>query len=179
VGSILVQLARRLTGVIVIGTASRSETRNWVKQLGAHHVIDHRNSLAEGLQAIGIPQVNYVMSLTQTGEHFAEMAEIIAPQGKLGVIDDPKSLDILPLKRKCISVHWEFMFARSLYQTPDMIKQHELLKAVAEMVDRGEIQTTLAETFGTINAESLRRAHQFIESGKSRGKIVLKGFSDD
>ena len=176
VGSMLVQLARHLTGLTIIGTASRPETIDWVSGLGAHHVIDHRQPLSEELQRIGIPQVDYVASLTQTGEHFPEIVKVIAPQGKLGVIDDPPTLDIVPLKQKCVSVHWEFMFARSLHQTADMIRQHELLNSIAKMADRGEIKTTLNETFGSINATNLKRAHQFIESGKSRGKIVLSGF---
>lgn len=176
VGSILVQLARRLTGLTIIGTASRPETADWVRRLGAHHVIDHRRPLLEELQRIGIPQVHHIASLTGTEQHFPGYADLLAPQGRVAIIDDPKTLDILPLKRKCISVHWEYMFARSLYQTPDMIRQHELLAHVAAMVDRGELSSTLNENYGSINAANLRRAHQLIESGMSRGKIVLAGF---
>ena len=176
VGSIMIQLAKRLTDLTVVATASRPETRAWAQELGADHVIDHRQSLVEEMKATGLESVEYVASLTHTDDHLAEIAELIAPQGRLAVIDDPVSLDIKPFKRKSVSVHWEFMFTRSLFQTTDMIKQHHLLERVAEMVDRGELVTTLAEEFGTINADNLLRAHALLESGKGRGKIVLRGF---
>ncbi|MGB8714604.1 MAG: zinc-binding alcohol dehydrogenase family protein [Onishia taeanensis] len=176
VGSVMIQLAKQLTDLTVIATASRPETRAWAQELGADHVIDHRQSLVDELKATGLPSVNYVASLTHTDEHLAAIAELIAPQGRLAVIDDPASFDIMPFKRKSVSVHWEFMFTRSLFQTADMIEQHRLLERVAEMVDRGELVTTLAEEFGTINAENLLRAHALLESGKGRGKIVLSGF---
>jgi NADPH:quinone reductase-like Zn-dependent oxidoreductase len=101
----------------------------------------------------------------------------IAPQGKIGVIDDPAVLDIVPLKRKSASVHWELMFTRSLFQTPDMIEQHRLLNEVAELVDSGVLRTTMTEDAGPINAANLRRVHAFIESGRGMGKIVLSGFA--
>lgn len=176
VGSILTQLARQLTGITVIGTASRPETQAWVRTLGAHHVIDHSKSLSAELKRIGIPQVTHLISLTQTDRHFPEIVEVIAPQGKFGLIDDPKILDINPFKRKSISVHWEFMFTRSLYDTADMIAQHHLLCEVANLVDKGILKTTFAEHFGRINAENLKRAYAVIESGKAKGKIVLEGF---
>ncbi len=176
VGSILTQLARQLTGVTVIGTASRPETQAWVHTLGAHHVIDHSKPLSAELKRIGIPQVTHLISLTQTDKHFPEIVEVIAPQGKFGLIDDPKILDINPFKRKSISVHWELMFTRSLYDTADMIAQHHLLCEVAQLVDKGILKTTCAEHFGRINAENLKRAHAVIESGKAKGKIVLEGF---
>ena len=176
VGSILVQLARKLTGLTVIGTASREETRQWVRNLGAHHVIDHSKPLSEELKAIGIDRVKYVASLNQTEHHYAEIAKAIAPQGKIAIVDDPAKLDIVPLKRKSASVHWEFMFARSMFETDDMQKQHELLDEVARLIDAGIIKTTAAENFGTINATNLRRAHTLIESNRSIGKIVLEGF---
>jgi NADPH2:quinone reductase len=176
VGSILIQLARRLTGLTVIATASRPETREWCRTLGAEHLIDHTKSMVDELKAIGIPQVDHIASLTATDRHFPTIIEIVKPQGRLAVIDDPPVLDINPLKRKSVSVHWELMFTRALYETPDMIAQHDLLNEVAELVDAGVIRTTLAETFGTINAANLRRAHALIESGRARGKIVLSGF---
>ena len=174
VGSMLIQLARRLTGLTVIGTASRDSTRDWVTQLGAHHVIDHSRPLAAELVRIGHPSVSHVASLTQTDMHFAQIVECLAPQGKLGVIDDPKTLDINLLKQKSLSFHWELMFTRSLFETPDMQAQHRLLNEVAGLVDDGLIRTTLGEHFGEMNAENLKRAHAFIESGKARGKIVLE-----
>lgn len=176
VGSILVQLARKLTGLTVIGTASREETRQWVRNLGAHHVIDHSKPLSEELHAIGIDNVRYVASLTHTGQHYAEIVKAIAPQGKMAVIDDLPTLDIMPLKRKSASAHWEFMFARAMYETPDMQEQHVLLEEIARLIDAGTIKTTAAENLGTINATNLRRAHAMIESNRSIGKIVLEGF---
>ncbi|WP_167147493.1 zinc-binding alcohol dehydrogenase family protein [Pseudomonas sp. OTU750018] len=177
VGSILVQLARQLTGLTVIGTASRPETQAWVRELGAHHVIDHRQPLSEELKRIGINQVTHVASLTQTDQHFAQLVEALAPQGRLALIDDPEQpLDIMQLKRKSLSLHWELMFTRSLFETADMIEQHRLLDRVAELVDAGTLRTTLGEHFGSINATNLRRAHTLLESGTAKGKIVLEGF---
>jgi zinc-binding alcohol dehydrogenase family protein len=177
VGSMLVQLARQLTGLTVIGTASRPETQAWVRELGAHHVIDHRQPLSEELKRIGVSQVTHVASLTQTDQHLAQLVEALAPQGRLALIDDPEqALDIMQLKRKSLSLHWEMMFTRSLFETADMIEQHRLLKRVAELVDAGTLKTTLGEHFGSINAANLCRAHGLLESGTARGKIVLEGF---
>ncbi|BAC90201.1 zinc-binding alcohol dehydrogenase family protein [Gloeobacter violaceus] len=176
VGSILTQLARQLTGITVIGTASRPETRKWVQDLGAHHVIDHSRPLVEQLQRLGIPQVSYVASLTQTDTHYAQLVEALAPQGRLALIDDPGPLDVTLLKRKSLSLHWELMFTRSLFTTADLIEQHRLLDEVAQMVEAGVIQTTVGEHFGRICAENLRKAHALIESGQAKGKIVLEGF---
>jgi zinc-binding alcohol dehydrogenase family protein len=177
VGSILVQLARQLTKLTVIGTASRPETREWVQSLGAHHVIDHSQPLVEQLEQIGVGQVSHVASLTHTDTYFTQLIEALKPQGQLALIDDPKALDVVPMKRKALSLHWELMFTRSLYETPDMIAQHELLNRVAALIDQGVLKTTLGEHFGPINAANLRRAHAVIESGKAKGKIVLEGFS--
>lgn len=176
VGSILVQLARKLTNLTVIGTASRSNTREWVEKLGAHHVIDHTQPLSAELRKIGFENVKYVASLNQTDRHYDEIVKLIAPQGHLALIDDPASLDAMPLKRKSASLHWEFMFARSMFETPDMQKQHDLLNEVASLIDLGTLRTTLAEHYGTINAENLKRAHALIESNQAKGKIVLEGF---
>jgi zinc-binding alcohol dehydrogenase family protein len=178
VGSVMTQLARKLTGLTVIGTASRPETTQWVKDLGAHHVIDHSKPLAEELKKAGLPAPDYVASLTNTDQHFDQIAELIAPQGKFGLIDDPAkgSVDIGALKRKAVSLHWEFMYTRSMFQTPDMIEQHNLLTEVAGLIDAGQLKTTLGEHFGAINATNLKRAHALLESGRSRGKIVLEGF---
>ena len=176
VGSILVQLARQLTGLTVIGTASRPQTQAWVRELGAHHVIDHGKPLAEELRRIGIDEVSHIASLTHSDQHFAQIAEAIAPQGRIALIDDPAALDARLLKRKSASLHWEFMFARPLHQTPDMIAQHELLNQAARLIDQGRLRTTLGEHYGTINAANLRRAHAFIESGRAQGKVVLEGF---
>ncbi|AHZ67943.1 zinc-binding alcohol dehydrogenase [Pseudomonas mandelii JR-1] len=176
VGSMLVQLARQLTRLTVIGTASRQETADWVRQLGAHHVIDHSQPLLAQLQALGVAEIDYVASLTHTEQHFAQLIDVLKPQGRLSVIDDPESLDVMPLKRKSLSLHWELMFTRSLYETPDMISQHHLLNRVSALIDQGVLQTTVGEHFGAINAANMRRAHALVESGKARGKIVLEGF---
>jgi zinc-binding alcohol dehydrogenase family protein len=178
VGSMLVQMARQLTKLTVIGTASRAETRDWARQLGAHHVIDHSKPLAGEITRAGLPAPGFVVSLTQTDQHFAQIAELIAPQGRFGLIDDPApgAIDIGLLKPKAVSLHWELMFTRSLFQTADMVRQHELLTEVAQLVDAGTLRTTLGEHLGTINAANLRKAHALLESGRARGKLVLEGF---
>ena len=176
VGSILTQLASQLTALKVIGTASRPETQAWVRELGADVVIDHTQPLSEALKAQGIDAVTHVASLTQTDQHLDQLVEALAPQGKFALIDDPKTFDIAKLKRKSLSLHWEFMYTRSLFETPDMIAQHDLLNRVAELIDAGTLRTTVGEHFGTINAANLRRAHALLESGKAKGKIVLEGF---
>ena len=174
VGSILVQLARKLTKLTIIGTADpESEAR--VRARGAHHIVNY-NNLSTELRRIGIPSVAYVASLTHTDAHLQAISEVILPQGRLAIIDDPAGLDTMVLKPKCVSIHWEFMFTRSLFQTPDMLEQHNILNRISELVEQGGVQSTLAENFGTINAANLRRAHALIESGHAPGKIVLEGF---
>lgn len=177
VGSILVQLASKLTSALIIGTASRPESQSWVTELGADHVIDHRKPLSSELKRIGIPEVSHVISLNATQQHFSEIAEVIAPQGKFALIDDPDlPLDLSLLKRKSVSTHWEFMFTRSMFKTSDMVKQRELLNQISELIDAGVIKSTLGENYGEINATNLKRAHADIESGRTIGKIVLEGF---
>lgn len=176
VGSILVQLASRLTELTVVATASRPETVAWVTKMGAHFVIDHTKPLAAQIDGLHLPPMKYVASLTATARNFAQLVEVLAPQGKLGVIDDPETLDVVPLKRKAGSLHWEFMFARSMWQTPDMGEQGRLLNRVAELVDRGELRSTQTQTFSPINAENLKKAHTLAESGKAIGKVTLSGF---
>lgn len=176
VGSVLLQLARQKTQLKVIGTASRAETSEWVKTLGADLVVDHKKPMAAQLKTLGLPEVDYVISLTHTDQHFNDILELIKPQGKLALIDDPELIDIRPMKRKSLSLHWELMFTRSLYQTDDMIVQQQLLQQVADMVDAGQLKTTLNSDFGLINAENLRKAHQLIESQQAIGKLVLSGF---
>jgi len=176
VGSILTQIAARLTALAVIGTAARPESRDWVLKNGAHQVIDHRLPLSAELKRIGIPQVTHVASLTQTDQHLEQIVESLAPQGHLALIDDPPTIDVKLLKRKSLALHWELMFTRSLFKTPDMIAQHHLLNEVSQLVDAGLLRTTYADHYGTICAENLKRAQALIESGQSRGKIVLEGF---
>ncbi len=176
VGSITIQLLRALTELTVIATASRPETQDWVRECGAHHVIDHRQPLAPQVEALGLGAPGFVFSTTQTGQHLADIVELIAPQGRFGLIDDPQDLNIMPFKSKAVSLHWEFMFTRSLFGTPDMAEQGKLLNEVAALVDAGRIRSTATEVAGKIDAATLRRVHARIESGSARGKIVLEGF---
>ena len=176
VGSIAIQIARALTDLTVIATASRPETQDWVKGLGAHHVVDHSKPIAPQVAALGIGAPGFIFSTTNTDSHIGDIVEAIAPQGRFALIDDPKRLDIVPFKRKAVSVHWELMFTRPLYGTPDMIEQHKLLNRVSELVDGGKIRTTLSEIVGPISAANLKTAHAMIESGRMKGKAVLAGF---
>lgn len=176
VGSILVQLAKKLTKLHIIGTASREETTDWLKELGADTVINHRNKLNDEFEKYNLPAPEYVVSLNATEHHVGEIAKLIKPQGKFGFIDDPKVMNVMPFKGKAVSTHIELMFTRSMFQTDDMIEQHNILNEVSELIDNGTVRTTLGENFGTINAENLRKAHAFLETGKAKGKIVLEGF---
>lgn len=176
VGSIAVQLARQLTDLAVIATASRPETQAWVKELGAHYVVDHAKPLAAQIAALNIGAPACVFSTTNTEDHLKDIVDLLAPQGRFALIDDPKVLDINPFKRKSLSVHWELMFTRPLFGTADIAEQGKLLAEVARLVDAGKIRTTLAAHFGKINAENLKRADAAIETGRTKGKIVLEGF---
>jgi zinc-binding alcohol dehydrogenase family protein len=177
VGSILIQLARRLTGLTVLATATRPESQKWCLDLGAHAVIDHGRPMKEQIEKLKLPPVALVASLTYSDQHYKAIADFMAPQGRFGLIDDPPELSIAAFKGKAISIHWESMFTRSSFQTADMIAQHHLLDDVADLIDKGVLRTTLGENFGTINAANLKRAHALLESGKSRGKIVLEGWT--
>jgi NADPH2:quinone reductase len=176
VGSILIQLARRLTGLTVVATATRPDSQKWCLDLGAHAVVDHAIPMKEQIEKLKLPPVGLVASLTYTDQHYKPIAEFIAPQGKFGLIDDPPEFNVAAFKGKAVSIHWESMFTRSSFQTPDMIGQNMLLNDVADLIDKGVLRTTLDQTFGTINAANLKRAHALLESGKSRGKIVLEGW---
>lgn len=176
VGSILIQLARRLTGLTVVATASRPESRKWCLDLGAHHVIDHSKPMKEQIDALKIAPVALIAALTNTEQHFATLADVVAPQGKIGLIDDPASLNVNLLKGKAVSLHWESMFTRSSFQTDDMIAQHNLLDDVASLIDNGVLRTTLDKVLGKINAANLKQAHALLEGGRSTGKLVLEGW---
>ena len=176
VGAIAIQIARQRTDLIVISTASRPETQEWVKGLGAHHVIDHSRPLAPQIAELNIGAPAFVFSTTHTEQHASDIAELIAPQGRFGFIDDPKALDVMLFKRKAVSIHHELMFTRSLYGTPDMDEQGKILNSLAVLVDDGKIRTTLTEKLSPINAANLKTVHALIESGAARGKIVLEGF---
>lgn len=176
VGSILIQLARRLTGLTVVATASRPETSTWCLERGAHAVIDHTKPMKEQIAKLALPPVALIASLTGTDNHFPALADILAPQGRIGLIDDPATVNFSLLKGKAASLHWESMFTRSSFQTDDMIAQHHLLNDVSDLIDKGVLRTTLDKTLGTINAANLKQAHALIESGQSIGKIVLEGW---
>lgn len=178
VGSIAVQLARRLTGLTVIGSASRPETRAWVEAMGAHHVVDHTKSLVDEVRAVAPDGVDYVLSLTRTEDHYPALVELLKPHGKLGLIDDPaEPIDIRLMKRKSLSLHWELMYTRSLFHTDDMAEQGRILDEAANLVDAGMVRTTMRENVGPINAANLRKAHGMLESGRTIGKVVLEGFA--
>ncbi|PHQ33343.1 zinc-binding alcohol dehydrogenase family protein [Rhodopirellula bahusiensis] len=176
VGSITIQLLRALTDMTIIATASRPETQDWVRELGAHHAINHRQPMAPQVKALGIGDPGFVFSTTHSDQHLEDIVELMAPQGRFGLIDDPPHLDVSKLKQKALSLHWEFMFARSLFGTPDMDQQRKLLNEVASLVDAGKIRSTATETAGKINAANLKQVHAKIESNTARGKIVLEGF---
>lgn len=177
VGSMAIQLLRASTDMTIIATASRPETMQWVKTLGAHHVIDHRQPLTAQVEALGLGAPAFVFSTTHTDDYLADIAALIAPQGRIALIDDPKSLDILPLKRKSLSLHWEFMFTRSMLNTADIANQQAILQQVAALVDQGKIVTTRTQSLGMIDAENLRKAHRLLESGRTIGKMTLSGFT--
>ena len=176
VGSIAIQLLKAKTNLRVIATASREETKAWVKSLGADYVIDHTEDLNTQIKALGLDAPRYIFSTNQTETYLPQISKLIAPQGKFGLIDDPKSLDIVEFKSKSVSVHWEFMFTRSMFNTTDIEQQSQLLHQVAELVDNHTIKTTLNQTLGKINAKNLKLAHELIETGRAKGKIVLEGF---
>lgn len=176
VGSIAIQLLKAKTNLRVIATASREETKAWVKSLGADYVIDHTEDLNTQIKALGLDAPRYIFSTNQTETYLPQISKLIAPQGKFGLIDDPKSLDIVEFKSKSVSVHWEFMFTRSMFNTTDIEQQSQLLHQVAELVDNHRIKTTLNQTLGKINAKNLKLAHELIETGRAKGKIVLEGF---
>lgn len=176
VGSILIQLARQLTDLTVIATASRPQTIEWVKALGAHHVINHRDPLPEELARIGFEQVEYVASLSGSQDNLPYFADIIAPQGHLALIDSPASFDIVSFKPKSITVAWEYMFTRSTHGTADMQRQHDILTEVSDLLEKGILRTTLTSEGAPINAANLIALHKKAEGGEAIGKMVLSGF---
>lgn len=177
VGSMLVQLARHLTRATVIGTASRPESRHWVESLGAHYVLDHSQSLKDELERAGVADITDAACVNRTHQHFENLVAMLRPQGRISLIDDPaEPLDLMKLKQKSLSVHWEFMFTRPMFKTADMAVQHDLLTEVASLIDQGTLKSTMGEHYGTISAANLERAHQAMKTEHTVGKVVLEGF---
>ena len=174
VGSIAIQLANKVAKLKIIATASRIETIDWVKKMGADLTLNHRNAIDDELKAIDEPQVDYILCLNSTSQHWAAMANAIAPQGRIcSIVETPEQVDLDLLKSKSATFVWEFMFTRSMYQTPDMIEQQRLLNTIAERIDNGELVTTTKQIIRPINAANLRKAHALVEQGNAIGKIVL------
>ena len=177
VPSIAIQLARVLTALTVVASASRPESGRWVRELGAHHVVNHAKPLKAEVEALGLAEpLRYVFSTHTDAQSWADIAGFIAPQGRFGLIDDPEPLDLRLMKLKSVSIHWEAMFTRPMFGTADMIRQHEILTEVAALVDRGAVRPTATQSLGVINAANLRQAHAAIEAGSVVGKLVLAGF---
>ena len=176
VGSIMLQLLKSLTGATVIATASRESSKSWVQELGADHVVDHSKPMAEQIKALNVGEVTHVASLNNTHQYIEDYVEVMKPKGRLALIDDPESLDVAKLKQKSLSLHWEFMFTRSMFETDDMVEQSRLLTHVASLIDEGKIKTTVGKHLGKINAENLIEAHRILEEGRAIGKLVLEGF---
>ena len=176
VGSIAIQLARHLSDVEIIATASRPQSREWALKMGAHHVIDHSQPFQPQLEKIGFPNPAFIFSTANSDGYLPQYAQIISPQGRLGLIDGPKVFDINPLKMKSISVHWESMFTRSMFVTDDISRQGEILRHVAQLIDEKKIVPTLSKVMSPINAENLREAHRLIETQRSVGKLVIENF---
>lgn len=177
VGSMLMQLASHMTPLTIVATASRPETTEWCRKMGADYVIDHHRDIRTQMQELGLGEVEYIAMLSGTDTHYPGIAELLAPQGKIAMIDDPqKPVDARPLKQKSGTICWEFMFTRSYFETPDILRQHDSLTEVSKLMDLGTLQTTMTQNYGVINAQNLKIAHAWIESGRSVGKIVLEGW---
>jgi alcohol dehydrogenase len=178
VGSVAIQIAKRVAGLRVIATASRPETQVWCREMGADEVVDHRRPLKEELQRIGAGEVDYVLCAASTEEHLQNLADAVKPQGKVCLIVGVKGgqpVPINPFQGKSAAICWELMFTRSTYQTPDMQAQHDVLEEAAGLFEAGTLVHTLREHLGPLNAENLRQAHARIESGRTIGKVVLSG----
>ena len=175
VGSIAIQLANKVAGLKIIASASRPETKKWCIDLGAHHVVNHHEDIPKQLKDIGFGAVDYVLIFNDTDKNYPSAAEAIAPQGKIcSIVENQSSLDMGLLKSKSASFHWEFMFTRPMFKTPDMVEQHHLLNEVARLIDTGVVKTTVNQIMSPINVENLRKAHDTLEKGSAIGKIVLK-----
>ena len=174
VGSILIQLAKKLTKLTVIATASRQDTIDWVKKMGADHVIDHSKPIDTEIEALGI-QPKYVAALTGTEGHFDAIINLIKPRGAVAFIDDPEVLNIKSGKQKALRFAWELMFTRPMFNTPDMDEQHKILNRVSKMLDDGTLISTVTNNLGKLSPKTIVEAHKQQESGRVIGKNVLEG----
>ena len=176
VGSIAIQLAKKLAGLRVIATASRAESGEWCRSLGADDIINHHHPFHEEFKKAGLPEVDYILCLNSTEKHLQNMADVIMPQGRLCTIVETKGgvpVNINPFQRKSVAFCWEAMFTRSMFQTPDMQAQHSLLNEAADLFEKGTLRTTRTTGFGKMNAANLRKAHAEIERGHMIGKATL------
>ena len=177
VGSIATQFAKQVAKLNVTVTASRPESKVWVKELGVDHIINHYLDIPEQVNKLGISGYEYILCFNDTDEHWQSMATVVAPQGKIcSIVETAGDVDLGALKSKSATFSWEFMFTRSMYETNDMIEQHNLLNRVAELVDAGTIKTTFNKVLEPINASNLKAAHAEIEGRHAIGKIVLQGW---
>jgi len=176
VGSIAIQLARR-AGLVVIATASRLESRAWCERMGASHVVDHSQPLAPQLVGLGLEEVDAIANFSDTDAYWPVMAELIRPQGAIvAIVGNRAPLDLNLLKAKSVSFHWEFMFTRPQFRTPDRGRQGEILQRLAELVEAGEIRSTATTHLESISPGNLAQAHALLEGGRTLGKIVLQGW---
>jgi NADPH2:quinone reductase len=179
VGSIAIQLARR-AGLEVIASASRPESQAWCRELGASQVVDHRQELAPQLAALGHREVDAIANFSDTDAYWAAMAELIRPQGAIvAIVGNRQPLDLNLLKAKSASFHWEFVFTRPQFRTPDRGRQGEILARLAALVEAGELRSTARTHLGPISAAGIGQAHRLLEEGRSIGKIVLEGWQED
>ncbi|MDB4525689.1 zinc-binding alcohol dehydrogenase family protein [Akkermansiaceae bacterium] len=177
VGSLAIQLAK-LAGLTVIATASRTESSDWCLKLGADHIINHHGDMPSQLKELGHETVSYIANFNEVDAVWSAMGEMIAPQGSIVLITGHQShLDLAgPFKMKSVRVCWEFMFTRSMFETEDIIEQHNILKRVAELIDDGKLTATANDILSPINAETILEGHRRIESGSTIGKITISGW---
>jgi zinc-binding alcohol dehydrogenase family protein len=173
VGSIAIQLARQLTGLSVIATASRPESAGWCRELGAGEIADHRN-LLEAVRGLGHQHVDGILCTNDFEGHWEALAELVGPQGVICTILGAGRLDVAKLMGKSATLVWELMFTRSSFETPDLEEQHRILARVAALVDEGRLRTTLRETLTGFTAENHREAHRRVESGSMIGKVAIR-----
>lgn len=173
VGSVAIQLAKNVLGLKVIATASRPNTIQWCKDLGADFVVNHKNLIQE-VQDAGFKEVDFILDFVDVNQYWDAFVKLIKPQGKIGSISDPtEAVNLRELKGKSVSFHWELMFTRAMFQTEDMARQHEILNTVAQLLDEGILKSTLNTTIEGFSIENLKEANQLLETGKTIGKVVI------